>query len=175
MRLDRRGEERAGASGIPSRRHETVRYAVALSAFALLAHYVWENLHCPLFVHRPGVTPMWAAMIWASLGDVLLTWMAQLTLAVATRRWIWPRGARLPAWLLLLALAAGMAIAIEAYALATGRWSYAATNPRLPGFGVSVLPLAQLMVLFPLSFLAAARIASGQTLPSRRAAGAGRP
>jgi hypothetical protein len=156
-----------------SRRHEAVRYAIALSAFAFLAHYIWENLHCPLFVHRSGETPMWAAMIWASLGDVVLTWVAQLTLAVTTRRWIWPRAARLPAWLLLLGLAAGMAMAIEAFALATGRWSYAATNPRIPGLGFSVLPLAQLVVLFPLSFLAAARIATGRTLPSGRATATG--
>ena len=32
------------------------------------------------------------------------------------------------------------------------RWSYTADNPRIPGTEVSVLPVAQLLILFPLSF-----------------------
>jgi hypothetical protein len=138
---------------------ETFRYSLALTALTFVVHYAWETLHCPLFVHRPEPIPMWLVMIRASVGDVALTWIAQLALATGTGRWIWPRGAGLRAWVLLLVLAAAIAIAVEVYALETGRWSYTVTNPRLPGLGVSVLPLAQLMVLFPLSFLAAARVA----------------
>lgn len=69
-----------------------LRYSVALGAIPLFTHYAWESLQCPLFVHRAEGVPMSAAMIRASLGDVLLTWVAQLMLAVATRRWVWPPG-----------------------------------------------------------------------------------
>jgi hypothetical protein len=140
-------------------RRETLRYSAALTVVAFVVHYIWENLQCPLFAHRPEPTPMWLAMIRASLGDVALTWIAQLALARGTGQWIWPRRAPLRAWVLLLAPAGGMAVAIELYALQTSRWSYTVANPRVPGLGVSVLPLAQLMVLFPLSFLVAARLA----------------
>jgi hypothetical protein len=132
-----------------------MRYALSLTATAFVAHYVWERLHCPLFVHPPGDTPMSLAMIQATLGDVGLTWMAQLTMAAVTGRWMWPRGAGRRTWGALLALSVGMALAIEWYALATGRWSYTPANPLIPGLGVSLLPVAQLAILFPLSFVAA--------------------
>ena len=138
---------------------ESIRYALTLTATAFLTHYVWERLHCPLFVHPPGNPALSLVMIQATLGDVGLTWIAQLSMAAATSRWMWPRGAGRRTWGTLLALSVGMALAIEWYALATGRWSYAPANPLIPALDLSILPVAQLAILFPVSF-AAARFAA---------------
>jgi hypothetical protein len=43
------------------------------------------------------------------------------------------------------------AVAVEKYALATGRWRYTAINPLIPLLKVSLLPVAQLMILTPVS------------------------
>lgn len=142
--------------------HQRVRYAGALTAVAFVLHYGWETLQCPLFVHRKDDTVMWVAMVLATIGDVVLTWLVQVVVAAYSRRWIWPRGAGRASWVLLLLLAITIAVVIERYALMTGRWSYAPTNPQIPGLGVSWLPVAQLVVLLPVSFLLADRWAAGR-------------
>lgn len=142
--------------------NQRVRYAVALTVIAFVLHYVWEHLQCPLFVHRSGDTAMWIAMVRATMGDVALTWIVQVSLAIFARRWIWPREAGRVPWVLLFLMAVVIAVSIEWYALATGRWSYAATNPQISGLGVSCLPVAQLIVLLPISFLLADRYAARQ-------------
>lgn len=52
----------------------------------------------------------------------------------------------------LLSLALILSVAVETYALSIGRWAYTDAAPRLPGSSITVLPVAQLLVLFPLSF-----------------------
>lgn len=142
--------------------NQRLRYAGALTAAAFVLHYAWEHLQCPLFVHREDDTVMWVAMVLATIGDVVLTWIVQVFVAAFSRRWIWPRRASPASWILLFLLAVVIAVVVERYALATGRWSYAPTNPLIPGLGVSWLPVAQLVVLLPVSFLLADRWAAGR-------------
>lgn len=144
--------------------NDRVRYAVALTVIAFVLHYAWEHLQCPLFVHRKDDGAMWLAMVLATVGDVVITWIVQVAVAAFSRRWLWPRGAGLTAWGLLFLMAVVIAVFIEEYALATGRWGYAVTNPQIPGLGVSLLPVAQLLVLLPTSFLVADRYAHSQFL-----------
>jgi hypothetical protein len=59
----------------------------------------------------------------------------------------------------LAASALVMSIAVERFAMTSGRWSYTANNPRIPGTDVSIVPVVQLLLLFPLTFWLAARIA----------------
>lgn len=148
--------------GLETLNTQRVRYGVALTAVGFVLHYAWENLQCPQFVHREDDTVMWVAMVLATIGDVVLTWIVQVIVAAFSGRWIWPRAAGRRAWLLLFLLAVVIAVAVERYALATGRWSYAPTNPLIPGLEVSWLPVAQLVVLTPVSFLLADRWASSR-------------
>jgi hypothetical protein len=121
------------------------------SAFGL--NYLWENLQCPwFFIHR-GENTGQIAMVSASLGDVALTWVAQGLVAAVSRRWLWllgPWGWR--QWAVLLGAALGLSVLVESWALATSQWAYTAINPRVPGTPISVLPVAQLFLLFPLTF-----------------------
>jgi hypothetical protein len=55
-------------------------------------------------------------------------------------------------WIILLGTALVLSISIELHALATQRWEYTAINPRIPGLGVSVVPMLQLLILFPVTF-----------------------
>jgi hypothetical protein len=133
------------------------RFVALTSAVAFALQYVWENVQCSaFFVHAsPSATPF--DMVQATLGDVVMTWIAYAAVAVAVGRWDWPlgRGGWLH-WGTLVGAGLAMSIAVERYALATGRWSYTANNPRIPFLDVSLLPVAQMVLLLPATFWIAA-------------------
>jgi len=136
-----------------------LRHGAALSIVAFLVHGAWEYAQCSRFFFHGSVPPTALGMLQATVGDVGLTWVAQLTGAVAFRDWWWwSTAARLRSGLLLVGVAIILALAFEAHALRTGRWAYRPEAPLIPGTPISLLPVAQLVLLFPFSFWAAARI-----------------
>ena len=130
-----------------------VFHACAVTGSAFVLNYLWENLQCPwFFVHRGG-NPGQLAMVIATLGDVALTWLAQGMVAAVSRRWLWLLEPwHWQQWATLLGAALALSVLVESWALSTSRWAYTAINPLLPGTQVSVLPVAQLLFLFPLAF-----------------------
>ena len=92
-------------------------------------------------------------MILATLGDVVLTWIAYSVVALAHKdlywfsaRWRWTH------WSLLIMAALVLSMAIEGYAIKTNRWGYTEMAPLLFG-QISLLPVLQLVFLFPATFL----------------------
>lgn len=128
-------------------------HACSITGSAFVLNYLWENMQCPwFFIHRGGNTGQ-IAMVIATLGDVAMTWMAQGLVAAVSKRWLWLLGPwRWQQWAALLGAAMGLSIFVESWALETSRWAYTAINPRLPGTTISVLPVVQLLLLFPLTF-----------------------
>jgi hypothetical protein len=128
-------------------------HAFVLSVVAFSLHYLWENIQCPLFfVHTKG-DPNQIDMLIATLGDVVLTWLVYAGEALVARRWLWlleSWGWR--QWATMLVMAVLMGVAVEWYALETSRWSYTNLTPQIPGTPISVIPVAQLLLLLPLSF-----------------------
>lgn len=101
--------------------------------------------------------PFWTATGWcarAAAWDVAISGLAYLaaSLSVRSLRWM-GQPSPLP---LAVYIAAGLAvtIAVERWALATGRWRYAPDMPVLAGIGAS--PLLQWLIV-PLLVLFAAR------------------
>jgi hypothetical protein len=138
----------------------SARFAALLSVVAFALHYAWENVQCSaFFVHAsPSATPV--DMVEATLGDVVMTWIAYAAVAVAVGRWDWPLGKwGRRHWVTLVGAGLLMSIAVERYALATARWSYTANNPRLPVLDVSLLPVAQMVLLLPATLGIAAWLA----------------
>ena len=130
-----------------------VIHACVVTGSAFVLNYLWENIQCPwFFIHRGG-NPGQIAMVFATLGDVAMTWMAQGVVAAVSRRWLWLLEPwRWRQWVTLLGAALALSVFVESWALATSRWAYTAINPRVPGTPISVLPVAQLLLLFPLTF-----------------------
>jgi hypothetical protein len=138
----------------------SARFAALLSVVAFAFHYAWETVQCsPYFIHA-SANPTALDMVWATLGDVVMTWVAYAAVAVAVGRWEWPLG-RWGWWYWGTLVGAGLAmsIAVEQYSLATERWSYTANNPRIPFLDVSLLPVAQMGLLLPATFWIAAWLA----------------
>jgi len=95
-------------------------------------------------------------MSWAAAGDVLLTLIAYLGIASTSGSLHWPlQQWTRSTWWVLGGFAIGSGTAVELHALYSGRWAYTELTPRLPLLDVSMLPLLQLLVLLPLSFVLA--------------------
>ncbi len=158
----------------PSPNHSNrtfVIHACAVTASAFVLHYLWENIQCSwFFIHRAGNGGQMAMAV-ATLGDVAMTWMAHGLVAVVSRRWLWLLEPwRWRQWAVLLGSALAMSIFVESWALATSRWAYTAINPPVPGTPISVLPVAQLLFLFPLTFRLSRKLIRWASNPIAKAA-----
>lgn len=125
---------------------------VIISAFAFVFHIVWEYLQCgPFFIHM-NLQPTHFDMIVASLGDVVITLTAFFVIAWLSRNlyWInevWGRWQ----WFAMLSLALIFSFSIELFSLRADRWAYAEITPLMFG-QVSILPVLQLLIIFPFTF-----------------------
>ena len=107
---------------------------LAIFGTALTLNLAWEHLHAPLYAGYQGGAITEFILLRASLGDaVIITGGALLFLYVPyfkKHRWlVWPLGL----W---------VAVAIELFALYTGRWAYGPAMPLV--FGIGLTPLVQL-------------------------------
>jgi hypothetical protein len=59
-----------------------------------------------------------------------------------------------------------MAVAVETWGLAAGRWQYSDSMPRVPGIELGLVPLLQIAILAPLTFWATARWLKRRESPS---------
>jgi hypothetical protein len=106
----------------------------------------------------------------AALGDGLLV-LALYGLGYAffrRREWILQPG--VAGYTLLVLAGMVIAVAIEMHALAWGRWAYNARMPIIPGIGVGLIPVVQMMML-P---LLAAHLTRWRLVRTRLASGSGR-
>jgi hypothetical protein len=106
---------------------------------AFLLNLIWENLHSVLYVHYQGGPITETILLRASLFDAVF-----ITILLFLIRNIKSRGIEL---YLLLSVSFLVAIAIELFALATGRWAYSPTMSIVPVLGVGLSPIIQLPFL----------------------------
>lgn len=132
--------------------------AATVYAVAVAANYPWELAQSSLYEGMGG----FGAMVWhcfvASLGDGLLVLLIFGVgwLAFGRARWFVRPG--IAGFGLMLAAGLVVAVAVEWAALYVfRRWSYTARMPLVPGLGVGIVPVLQMVILPPLVF----RIAGG--------------
>lgn len=129
--------------------------ALVLVAYAI--HFAWEMGHAKWFATMNEL-PFWTATAWcalAALWDVVISAGAYLAAALAARNLRWIRRPSLLPITVYLVLGLAVTVAVERWALAAGRWRYAATMPTIAGIGLS--PLLQ-WIFVPLLIAAAARL-----------------
>lgn len=123
-----------------------------MSAIAFVLHLIWEYAQCiPFFIHG-AVKPTHFAMIRVTVGDTILTWITYSAVALFHKDPYWfSTRWRLTHWAILMVLALALSLSIEWYALKINRWAYTEIAPLLFG-RVSLLPILQLVLLFPATF-----------------------
>ncbi len=138
-----------------------------LALVSLVLHFVWEYLQCEAFFVHGARLQGGGAMLRATLGDLVLTSIAYAGTALVARSWNWSLRTWTPrVWLSLLGFALALSVSVELHALAMDRWHYTERAPLLPLTQVSVLPVLQLVLLFPLSFGLARGLALRMRAPS---------
>jgi hypothetical protein len=135
------------------RKRECADSILIFCVVTFVLHFAWEWYQCrPFFIHRGSPESLFSMMV-ASIGDVVLTLLIVCSVFVVNKMSPLPRSKLLSARgvSLMEFFAVFVAVAVEKYALATGRWQYTAINPIIPFMRVSLLPVAQLMILTPVS------------------------
>ena len=133
---------------------------IAVFIVAVLLNYLWELGQAPLYLgmeeYNGGV--FWHCFV-ASLGDGIMV------LLIVTAGWI---TLRQPAWFVrpgvrgyLVMITTGLVLAVVIEWIAVhklGRWVYAEKMPTVPGMGIGLVPIAQMLILPPVIFRITAAI-----------------
>tara|TARA_R110002072_G_scaffold64203_1_gene159156 strand:+ start:134367 stop:134807 length:441 start_codon:yes stop_codon:yes gene_type:complete len=129
-----------------------LKLILTISVFSFFLHLIWEYAQCIPFFNHVKLKPTHQAMLIATLGDVVLTYISFATVSFVKKDCLWaikPWDKKVIFTLIIVGLI--LSIGIEIRALNTGRWSYSPQNPLLFNT-ISVIPVLQLLILFPLTF-----------------------
>ena len=123
---------------------------------AVLLNFAWEMAQAPLFEPMGTAWQATRRCFIASLGDgvVVLLIVAIGAAVFRSGRWFVDHQPGRYAFASTVGLV--LAIGIEQGGLATGRWAYQPTMPRLPQTDLGAVPIAQMIVLSPLILWTAA-------------------
>ncbi len=129
-----------------------MKKVLVLFGIAFVLNAIWENLHSLLYDNYMGGSITECILLRATLADaVMITVVASPFLyfhRLQKYRWI-----VIPIWL-------AFAVAIELYALSTGRWVYNEYMPIIPLLGIGLTPTVQLALLGFLSLTLTDRLSS---------------
>lgn len=131
---------------------------LVIFAAAFLLNVFWEHLHAPLYASYEGGPITEFILFRAALGDGVL-------IACLAAPFLW---STVPARRGIFLAVAGVivGVAIEKYALASGRWTYGAAMPIVPFVAVGLSPALELGVTGYLAFrFALAVIPAGAVAP----------
>lgn len=129
-------------------RSDGVRYALAIFVAGVLLNYIWEVSQAFLYVGMVSIAAIFWHCFVAALGDgvILLIIHAAGWLVFARPGWfVRPRVAAIA---FMLGFGLAIAVAIEWAAVYwLHRWSYTSQMPLIPGLGIGVTPVLQMLVL----------------------------
>ena len=132
--------------------HQAKKFIVALGIVSFALQYAWENLQCGPFFNASTIY-MAAGMLIAALGDVAITFIVYVIIALASGSWKWPLKIwKEKQWILMLSIGLISSIFFELLAKNFKAWSYTRFAPLIPGLEISIIPVLQFLILFPLSF-----------------------
>lgn len=138
-----------------------IKRIALISAIALPVNYVWEMLQMPLFEGMYYSDPnAWISCLQASVGDLFITLFIFLVGRLIFSSWSWPHSPGAVRITYLVLIGAVIAVTIEIAALKAGRWNYSSLMPVVPGIGVGIVPIVQLIVLPYLGYILAFRVLS---------------
>lgn len=117
---------------------------------AFIFNFIWEMGQVAFYKpHFDGVLDLIIVHLRATIGDaiIFLFIYALASLILRDTRWILKN--KTESLYLALTLGFIFAVAIEKFALITGRWGYSELMPIIPLVGVGLSPVLQLTILAP--------------------------
>jgi hypothetical protein len=135
---------------------------ISVFIVAVLLNYLWELAQAPLYIgleaYNAGV--FWHCLV-ASLGDAIMVLLIVAAGWITLRKPDWFVRPGVSGYLIMIAAGLLLAILVEWLGLLVlGRWQYTDNMPRIPGLGLGVVPIAQMLILPPVIFRIAAIIGS---------------
>ena len=135
---------------------------IGLFLIILGLNFVWEIFQMPLYKnHSIGFFDTALIHLWASLGELLIFVIIYLLGLMAFRNRTWFSQKKYSPFILFVICGFFIAIIIEKYALATGRWYYDKSMPIIPFIRVGLTPILQ-MIILPAIIIKIARKSSQQ-------------
>ena len=124
-----------------------------LFATAVLFNYPWELAQSPLYAGMENVQMVrWHCFV-ASVGDGLLVLLIFATGWAVLRRREWFMHPEVRGYVVMLAAGLVVGVSIEWVAVyVVERWAYTPQMPLVPGLGIGIVPITQMLVLPPLIF-----------------------
>jgi hypothetical protein len=144
-------------SGAGYKRRSVWREAAVIFIVAVLFNYLWELAQAPLYVGMTSFGVVWWHCFIASLGDGILVLLIYAVgwIALGKRDWYAQPGVR--GYVLMLITGLMIGVGIETLAVSVSRqWTYTEKMPLVSGLGIGLAPLAQMILLPPVIFRAAA-------------------
>lgn len=132
---------------------QTKAIIAVFSFLGFVFNFVWEYLQCAPFFRHAGESPTALSMVKASAGDVLMMVFVYLAISILNGSWKWISedwSFRKIAIIGILSII--VAVLVELVGLNSARWTYTSRNPLIPGIGVSLLPIFQMLLINPVSF-----------------------
>ena len=140
------------------RRRSIYSTIALLFVIAVLVNLPWEvgQAAVGLFAGISGREALFC--IRCSLGDGVAVLVIYGAGWLTFGRQDWFRSPGPAGYALMAVLGLSIAVAIEWNALTSGRWQYSSRMPLVPGTGIGLTPVLQMLVLPPLIFNLAARL-----------------
>lgn len=132
----------------------TKRHWVSYALLALVAgllHYAWETSHVGLYTGYGNLGGPLPVTLYATLGDILYTFLAVIGVGIFKRDMLWWLSAHMRDFALLAIIGLTIALFVEYKALWLGTWEYLPTMPIIPILNVGLSPIVQMTILLPLS------------------------
>lgn len=137
-----------------------VRNMIIVALVSFVLQYAWEYIQCGLFYTMENTTNYTGVMMSATFGDVMMTVVLYGLLVWVNRDadWIMKKWDT-KEYVIMILYAFFLSFYFEISALYQGRWGYTSKMPLIPTTNIAVLPVIQLLILFPISFYISKRIA----------------
>jgi hypothetical protein len=121
---------------------------------AVLVNYAWELAQAPFYVgmEAPITLDFWHCFV-ASLGDGIMVLLIVSLGWIVLKRRDWFERPGIAGYVVMLTAGFILALLVEWLGLhVLRRWEYSERMPLVPGLGVGIAPIAQMLFLPPLIF-----------------------
>jgi len=130
-----------------------IKRLLVVGATAFMLHLIWEYAQCGYFFDMEDSFEHQILMITATLGDMNMAIFLYLILSASNKSFYWiDKGMSIGDVIITVFYSLFMSFYFETRALIEERWVYSEQMPLIYGTNIGVLPVIQLLILFPLGF-----------------------